>query len=166
MASKVLIIFDGKQDSTIDRMARVVATGVRNAGLEAICQTVENARPTDLQAYDGVILGSPCHFAGPSAKMKSLMDSTWGLRGKLCGKAGGAFTASAHIGGGGESALRAIHDFFLIHGMVIQGDTEGDYFGPVAVNPTGDPSEVIVDDDGECHRLGQRVADLAKRLVR
>ncbi len=163
-AKRVLIIFDGKSNGVIDRMARVVATGVRAAGLEAICETVANAKASDLLEYQGLIIGSPCFFAGPSAKIKAFMDSTWGLRGQLKGKVGGAFTASDHIAGGNEVALHALNDFFLIHGMIVQGDHQGDYFGPVAVNPSGEPEDVMVDDSGECHRLGQRVAELVKRL--
>lgn len=166
MTQKILIVFEGKQGSTIDRMATVVATGVREAGLEAICETVENARPSDFPKYDGILIGTPCHFAGPSARIKALLDQTWGLRGKLAGKVGAAFTASAHIGGGNELALRTLIDFFLIHGMVVQGDPEGDYFGAVALNPTGEPEEVVVDESGDCHRLGRRAAELARRLAR
>lgn len=163
--SKVLIIIDGKQDGTIDRMARVVAAGVREEGLQAIVETVENARPEDLSDYEGLVFGSPCHFAGPSAALKAFMDSTWSMRGTLSGKVGGAFTASRHIGGGNEMTLHAVLDFCLVHGMVIQGDPEGDYFGPIGVNPSGDQDDVIVDDSGECHRLGQRVARLIKKLA-
>ncbi|MCX7935680.1 MAG: flavodoxin family protein [Planctomycetota bacterium] len=164
MASRVLIVFDGKRNSTIERMAMVVATGARAEGLEAICETVDSAQPADLENYQGIILGSPCYFAGPSAKMKTFLDATWPLRGKFVGKVGAAFTASQHIGGGNELTLRALIDFFLIHGMIVQGDCEGEYFGAVALNPTGEPDEVISDESGECHRLGERTARLVKRL--
>lgn len=163
--SKILIIIDGREGGAIDRMARVVATGVRAEGVEAIVETVGNAQVGDLAQYDGVIIGSPCHFAGPSAAIKQFMDATWGVRGQLTGKVGGAFTASEHIGGGNEMTLHALLDFFLVHGMVLQGDPEGDYFGPIAVVPSNDPGEMIVDDSGECHRLGKRLAALINKLA-
>lgn len=162
--SKVLIIIDGKEGGTIDRMASVVAAGVREEGLEAIVETVENARPSDLTEYDGLVIGTPCHFAGPSSAIKAFMDSTWGLRGKLTSKVGGAFTSSEHIGGGNEMTLHAVLDFFLVHGMIIQGDADGDYFGPIALNPSGEREDVMVDDSGEVLRLGKRMAQLLKRL--
>jgi len=71
----------------------------------------------------------------------------------------------AHIAGGNELTLHALLDFFLIHGMIVQGDCEGDFFGAVALSPSGDQDDVLVDDDGECRRLGRRVAELAKRLA-
>jgi multimeric flavodoxin WrbA len=92
------------------------------------------------------------------------MDSTWGMKGKLTGKVGGAFTSSQHIGGGNEMALHALLDFFMVHGMIVQGDSAGDYFGPVGLNPSGDKEDFVVDDSGECHRLGQRVAKLVAKL--
>jgi len=165
MSQKILIVFDGHADGTLDRMARVVAAGVRAGGLQAVCETVGNATVADLVKYDGIILGSPCYFAGPTAAMKGLMDSTWAVRGKLVGKVGAAFAASEHIAGGNEMTLHALLDFFLIHGMVVQGDCEGDYFGAAALNPSGSQEDVIVDDSGECHRLGMRVAELVKRLA-
>jgi NAD(P)H dehydrogenase (quinone) len=165
MSGKVLIVFDGREGGMIDRMAKSVASGVRTAGLTAICESVENASMADLENYQGVILGSPCYFAGPSAKMKKFMDESWGLRGKLKGKIGGAFTASEHIGGGNEMTLHALLDFFLVHGMIVQGDCEGDYFGPIAVKSGCDRDDVVVDDSGECARLGERVARLVGKLA-
>lgn len=165
MGARVLIVFDGKPKGTVEHMASVIASGVRQTGVEAICEDAANARASDFAAYEGIIIGSPCYFAGPSAKLKALMDETYGLRGKLVGKVGAAFTASQHIGGGNELTLRAISDFFLIHGMVIQGDAEGDHFGAIALSPTGDKDEVVVDESGECHRLGQRVGELVNRLA-
>jgi NAD(P)H dehydrogenase (quinone) len=164
MSQTILIVFDGKSEGMTDRMARVVATGVRETGLEAVVETVENATVDDLERYPGLILGSPCYFGGVTARMKAFLDATWGRLGRLSGKVGGAFTASAHIGGGNELTLRALHDFFLIHGMIVQGDAKGDPFGPVLINPSGDPGDAVVDDSGECHRLGRRVAELAQRL--
>ncbi len=165
MSDKILIVFDGKPDGVIDRMARVVADGVRDSGLEAVCQGVDNTKVSDLAEYAGIILGSPCFFAGPTASMKNFMDMSWGVRGKLCGKVGAAFTASEHIAGGNEMALHAMIDFCLIHGMIVQGDCEGDYFGAAALNPSGDRADVVVDGSGECRRLGKRVAELVKRLA-
>ena len=164
MNNKILIVFDGKPDGVIDRMTKVVAAGVRDSGLEAICQTVGNTKVSDLVEYAGIILGSPCFFAGPTADMKRLMDMSWGVRGKLHGKVGAAFTASEHIAGGNEMALHAMIDFCLIHGMILQGDCESDYFGAAALNPSGSQMDVVVDASGECQRLVKRVAELVKRL--
>ncbi len=47
---------------------------------------------------------------------------------------------------------------FLIHGMIIQRDPQGDHYGPVAL---GAPDARTTK---ECIRLGVRLVKLAKRL--
>ncbi len=164
MSQRVLILFDGRKDGTVERMGRMVAEGARAEGVEAVCERVGDCAVEDLPALAGLVIGTPCYFGGPTARIKAFLDSTYALRGQLAGRVGGAFTASGHIGGGNELTLRSLHDFFLIHGMVIQGDAEGDHFGPVGISPSGEAEDVIVDDSGECHRLGRRVARLVSAL--
>lgn len=161
MASKVLIVYDSHH-GVIERMAGVVASGVRAGGCEAVIEKAGDATVEDFLAYDAIILGSPCHFAGMSAAIKTLVDRTWSVRGRLEGKVGAAFTASEHIGGGNELALRAMIDAFLIHGMIVQGDPDSDFFGAVVIDSEG---EAVSDTSGECHRLGQRVAQLVQKLA-
>ena len=57
------------------------------------------------EVADAVIIGSPCHFGGPSAAVKKFMDSTWPIRGKLAGKVGAVFAASEHLAGGHELTM-------------------------------------------------------------
>ncbi len=160
MDKKILIICDAKH-KTIDKMAVVVASGVRAGGAEAVIESCEAASAGDFENYDGIIIGSPSYFAGPSACIKGLIDSTYHLKGKLEGKVGAAFTTSEHIGGGNELTLRAITDSFFVHGMIVQGDPKSDHFGAVVV--TGS-SDIMIDTSGECYRLGRRVAELVLKL--
>jgi NAD(P)H dehydrogenase (quinone) len=46
----------------------------------------------------------------------------------------------------------------LIHGMIIQGDPQGDHYGPVSI---GKPDQRV---EKECIRFGQRIAKLTKKL--
>jgi hypothetical protein len=48
----------------------------------------------------------------------------------------------------------------LIHGMVIQGDPQGDHYGPVAINAPDDRATA------QCTRLGKKIADLTKKLFK
>ncbi len=161
---KILIVFDGHEDGLVERMSRKVAEGARGAGAEVLMLTASNAKPTDLPGHDAIILGSPCHFAGPSTSIKRFMDSTWPIRGQLAGKVGAAFTAAEHLAGGHELTLVSAISFFLSHGMIIEGSCEGDSFGATLIAPDGDYSEALADDPEECRRLGERAAKLAARL--
>ena len=87
----------------------------------------------------------------------TLYDSV-SFHGKLDGKIGAAFASSANIGGGNETTILDILNAMLIHGMIIQGDPQGDHYGPVAI---GAPDARAI---RECVRLGTRVAKLVKKL--
>jgi NAD(P)H dehydrogenase (quinone) len=76
----------------------------------------------------------------------------------LDGRVGAAFSSSANIGGGNETTILDILNAMLIHGMMVQGDPQGDHYGPVAI---GAPDARAT---RECLRLGSRVAKLVKRI--
>ena len=78
--------------------------------------------------------------------------------GKLEGKVGAGFASSGMLGGGNETTVLSILEALLIHGMIVQGDTGGGHYGPVAI---GAPDERGTE---ECRKLGQKVARLVKKL--
>ena len=161
---RILIVFDGHEDGLVERMSRKVAEGARSAGAEVLMLTAANAKPDDVLSHDALIIGSPCHFAAPSTAVKRFMDATWPLRGKLAGKIGGAFTAANHLAGGHELTLISAIAFFMSHGMIVEGNAEGDAFGATLIAPEGDASEAMSDDPEECRQLGVKIAKLAARL--
>jgi len=70
-----------------------------------------------LLSASAVILGSPVFFNNVTAQMKSFIDRTWSLRGKLKDKVGGAVVVGRRYGS--EGAITAINGFFLKHQMLI-----------------------------------------------
>ncbi|MCX7661805.1 MAG: flavodoxin family protein, partial [Candidatus Omnitrophica bacterium] len=91
-------------------------------------------------------------------QIKKLLDQSVEFHGSLDGKVGAAFSSSANIGGGNETTILDILNAMLIHGMIIQGDPNGDHYGPVSI---GKPDSRV---ERECIRLGIRVARLVKKL--
>jgi NAD(P)H dehydrogenase (quinone) len=71
---------------------------------------------------------------------------------------GGAFTSSGCIGGGNETTILSILSAMLIHGMVIQGDSDDDHYGPVAIEAPDERAKA------NCLALGERVGRLVKKL--
>lgn len=155
--SKVLIIYYSRTGNTKE-MAKYVAEGVKEENVEIELKSVEESKVEDLLSADGIIVGSPTYFGLPSAEIKKLFDASVKYYGKLEGKVGGAFTSSAHIGGGNETTIMGIIQMMLIHGMIVQGTTTSDHYGPVSV---GKPTEKVKKD---CKNLGKRVAKLVKIL--
>lgn len=162
--NKVLIVYESKGPmNPLDRMAAEIAEGVREGGCEAEERTPDGISLEEVARADGLILGCPSHFGNVSSKMIAFFDRTYELHGKLDGKVGAAFTTSRHVGGGNETTLLNMHMFFLIHGMVIQGDPKAAHYGPFVIQ-VGPEDEPIVDDEGQARRLGQRVAALVRKV--
>jgi NAD(P)H dehydrogenase (quinone) len=154
----VLIVYHSRSGNT-EKMAREVARGVESAGLEAKLKPVAEASIDDLLVADGIILGSPTYYGSMAGEMKSFLDSSARHHRKLSGKAGGAFTSSALIGGGNETTLLSMITALLIHGMAVQGTSTADHYGPVAI---GAPDDKVL---AGCRELGVRVANLARALA-
>jgi NAD(P)H dehydrogenase (quinone) len=140
-------------------MAERVCAGVRKAGADCDLKPVSEANVDELKGYDGIIFGSPTYYGNPAAELKQFIDASVKYHGQLTGKVGGAFACCGVLGGGAETTVRALIDAMLIHGMIVQGTAKGGHFGPIAVSPPNEKSLT------ECEQLGERVAELVKRLA-
>jgi NAD(P)H dehydrogenase (quinone) len=98
------------------------------------------------------------YYGTMAAELKKLIDESVKHHGKLVGKVGGAFASSGGPGGGNETTVLDILKAQLVHGMIVQGDSGGDHYGPIAVGAPDERSRK------ECRKLGKRAAELAVRL--
>ena len=154
---KVLVFYHSRGGAT-KAMAELVAEGAKEAGATVDVLPVEEVSADDLVGYDGIIAGSPTYYGHMAAELKKLFDESVRHHGKLSGKVGGAFSSAANIGGGNETTIRGILDVWLIHGMIAQGTSHGDHYGPVSI---GKPDERV---EKQCRALGERVAKRVARL--
>lgn len=157
--AKVLVAYYSRTGNT-EKMAQAAAAGVRSTGIEVVLKPIAEVWAADLNHYEGLIFGSPTYYGSMAWEVKQLLDESVELHGQLEGKVGGAFSSSAHIGGGNETTILDILHALLIHGMIVQGDAHGDHYGPVAVNAPDARSK------RECEALGKRVGELVKKLFR
>lgn len=155
----VLIIYYSRTGNT-KKMAKIVEEGVSLEGVKVEVKSVDKVTVEELLKVDGIIIGSPTYYGSMAAEIKKLLDDSVKYHGKLEGKVGAAFTSSNNIGGGNETTILDILNAFLVHGMVIQGTSSGDHYGPVAI---GAPDNRAF---GQCKDLGRRVARLVKRLAK
>jgi NAD(P)H dehydrogenase (quinone) len=140
--SKVLVLYYSSYGH-IEKMAKAVAKGARDAGAEVAVKRVPELVPEEiarkshfkldqaapiatveeLADYDAIIIGVPTRFGNMPAQMKNFLDQTGGLwaQGKLVGKVGSVFTSSATQHGGQESTILSTHIVLLHQGMVIVG---------------------------------------------
>ncbi len=155
---KVLVGYYSRTGNTA-KMAKIVANALKKAGIEVDLRTVDQIKAADLLGFDGIVLGGPTYYGGPPAAIKELLDESVRHHGKLDGKIGGAFTSSANVGGGNETAVLDILQAMLIHGMIVQGDPEGDHYGPVAIQAPDARAKA------NCIRFAKRLASLVKRTA-
>jgi len=142
-------------------MAHAVADGAKTVkGTRVVVMKVDEAKLSDLVDSDAILIGSPTYYGNMSGKMKSFIDKSYGIHGKLVGKVGGAFTSSGDTACGAETTLLSILKAMLIHGMIIQGRSENKHYGPTAVES---PNEKEIK---SCNELGKRVANLAAALAK
>jgi NAD(P)H dehydrogenase (quinone) len=128
------------------------------AGLATDCRSVDKVTVDDLLQYNAIVMGSPTYYGTMAAPLKQLIDDSVVKHGQLDGKVGAAFTSSANIGGGNETTVLSILEAMLISGMVVQGDPQGDHYGPVSI---GAPDHRV---QQLCKRWGRRLAELTKKL--
>jgi NAD(P)H dehydrogenase (quinone) len=156
---RMLVAYYSRTGNT-KRMAEEIAAGAGEVpGLQVDLRPIADVPTDNLLHFDAVVLGSPVYYGTMAAEVKALIDKSVKLHGKLAGKIGAAFASSGGPGGGNETTVLDILKALLIHGMVIQGDPEGDHYGPIAV---GAPDERSCK---ECRRLGRRVAHLTTKLI-
>jgi NAD(P)H dehydrogenase (quinone) len=156
--TKILIVYDSKTGNT-GKMAFAVAEGAKQVkGVEIVVKQVGKMTLNDLCNSDGIIMGSPAYYGEMSGKLKSFIDKSVKIHGKLKGKVGAAFTSSGGTASGAETTLLSILQAMLIHGMIVQGRADHKHYGAAAVGSPG--AKDIID----CKELGKRVATLAAKL--
>ncbi len=154
---KVLIAYYSSSGNT-KKMAEKIAETIKKEEIETVLKKVENVKVSELTDYDGIVIGSPTYYGTMAWQVKKLLDESVSLHGNLKGKIGGAFSSAANIGGGNETTITDILNAMLIHGMIIQGEPNGDHYGPVAIGaPDGRALKC-------CERLGKNIAGLIKKL--
>jgi len=152
-----LVIYYSRSGNT-KAMASVISDAMEKAGLPTKCKSVTDTKVDELLDADAIVVGSPTYYGRAAAPIAQLFDESVSKHGKLDGKVGAAFSSSANIAGGNETTICEINNMLFIHGMIVQGDPQGDHYGPVSI---GKPDERV---QNQCVRRGQRIAELTLKL--
>lgn len=155
---KIVVIYYSRSGTT-KKMAEIIYDELKNNKADVDIFPVSEIKPEQLLEYKGIIIGSPTYYGTLSGEMKTFIDLTVSFHGKLDGKAGGAFSSAANLAGGNETTILSIIEAMLIHGMITQGDSKGDHYGPVAVTTVDQRCET------NCRRFAQRFVSLVEKLA-
>jgi multimeric flavodoxin WrbA len=116
---------------------------------------------------DAIIIGSPVYFGNVTSHLKILMDRSRPLRRefKLKDKVGGAISVGGSRNGGQETTITAIHEYLLIHDVILVGDgaPTAHYGGTGVGRALTDTKEDMVGLETS-QNLGRRVAEVAVRI--
>jgi NAD(P)H dehydrogenase (quinone) len=157
---QILILYFSKGGNT-RKLAEAIAKGVEQIdGAKALVRRTDQVTKDDFVASDGVIAGSPVYFGLMAAELKKIFDDFVGVRKRMEGKVGAAFTTSGDPSGGKETTMLSIIQVLLIYGLVIVGDPMS-ATGHYGVSCVGAPDEKIAENGV---KLGKRVAEIAAKL--
>jgi len=187
-------------------MAKAVVEGVHEAGGESILKQAAELVPEefwsedmrkakelmkyipvadprkDLEAIDGLIIGTPTRFGNMCAQMRNFWDQTGGawMRGSLIGKPAAVFTSSNTQHGGQETTIISTMITLLHHGCVLVGlpysfkeqmtmeeITGGSPYGASTIAGNGPPYERMpsANELQMAKDLGKHLTTIAKRLA-
>lgn len=134
---------------------------------------------------DGIIIGTPVYYNGPTAQLKMVMDRTLALETlgfPVRNKVAGVAVIGYDRHGGQEATIQEIHRWLLMLDMIIVGvgperpyEGTGCYLGAAAVQgfprpkfapEEGEDKAILEDNVGltSARFLGRRVAEVAKVL--
>ena len=172
VAPRVLVAYYSLTGNT-EKMARGVAEGIgRVPGVKAVVKRVEEVTKQDLEAADGIILGSPTYYANVPGKMKVAIDDwSWKMKVDFTDKIGGAFSTGGGQVGGKEHVVESLLLFMLSNRMIVAGplyrnEKTGSLWGePGASAMTGPLDPGVSEHELDSARLlGERIAGLARKL--
>ena len=115
-----------------------------------------NALIDAINACDGVVFGSPVHFAGPAGNLHSVLDRVFYAKRSFAGKPGAAVLSCRRSGG--TASFDVLNKYFTISAMPIVSSR---YWNVVHGNT---PEEVRKDEEGMqvMRALGRNMAWLIK----
>jgi len=114
---------------------------------------------------NAIIIGSPTYFASVSGRLKALFDRSLPLRRnnyQLRGKVGGAIAIGGSRNGGQEFVAMQIHNWMLLHEMLVVSDKTTAHFGGIAVGRN--PGDALNDETGlkTVENLALKVCEVLK----
>ncbi len=165
--TNVLIVYYSKTGNT-QEMAYAVAEGVQSVkGAVAVVKSVEEVEKDHLVRADGIILGSPSYYANVATPMKEFIDK-WYFEYELplFDKVGGAFCSGGSRTGGQELVVISMLIAMMNNGMIIAGPLYEAWgtFGATSMTETPPHDGVDEYELADCRLLGERIANVAKRL--
>ncbi len=138
-------------------VAGCIACGKCKDGSPCIFDDQVNSLAARLEEFDGIIVGAPIYYAGPSAQSTAFLDRLfYSAAGKLKGKPAAAVVSCRR--GGASAGFDRLNKYFSINSMPI---VSSQYWNQIHGNT---PEEALQDAEGlqTMRTLGENMAWLLK----
>jgi NAD(P)H dehydrogenase (quinone) len=172
-STRLLIAYHSESCNT-ERLARAVQEGAqRVAGVEVWLRKVGEVDAREILTADGILVGTPVHWAGLSAESKRFLDRLGQvlMEAKVLereGRTAGAFVTGGAVASGKELARVSILSAFLNLRFLVLGGVAADGFGTLGPQATTGPEDPGLSEAEleEARRSGERFARLTRVIQR
>jgi NAD(P)H dehydrogenase (quinone) len=168
---RILITYFSQTGNT-EKLAQAIGDGAKSAaGVEVSLRKMADVKDDILPSFDGIVVGTPVHFANLSTESRRFIDRLGAALAKT--KAAGSSRTAGVFCTGGEVSLRKdiarlslMSSLFEMRFIIIGGVTTEGYgtLGPEAATGPADPG--LSDKElEEGRRFGERFARLTRQLL-
>ena len=169
---RILVTYYSETGNT-EKLAQAIGAGAKRVqGVEVTLQKVTDVKDAAIATFDGVIVGTPVHWANVSTESRRFLDrlgaglaatKVWGE-----GRTAGVFCTGGGVSSGKEMARLAMISSLMEMRFVVIGGVDADGFGtlgPQATTGSADPGVSDKELD-EGRKFGERFARFTQQFVR
>jgi NAD(P)H dehydrogenase (quinone) len=169
---RILIAYDSQTGNT-EKIAQAVRKGAASVeGVDVTLRKTNAVTTGEILRSDGIIVGTPVHWANLSAETKRFLDmvgdALWKAKTNGDGRTAGAFCTGGGVAMGKDVARLAIISAFLTMRFSIIGGVDDQGFGTLGPEATTGPADPGISDKevAEATRFGERFARMTLRTAR
>ena len=168
--ARILITYFSQTGNT-EKLAQAISDGAKTvAGVEVTIQKMADVKDDTLPGFDGIVVGTPVHYANLSTESRRFLDRLGAalVKTKVVrdGRTAGVFCTGGEFSLGKDVArLSLMSSLFEMKFIIIGGVTAAGYgtLGPEATTGPADPG-VSDKEIEEGRHFGERFARLTRRL--
>ncbi|MEK7404740.1 MAG: flavodoxin family protein [Acidobacteriota bacterium] len=168
--TRILVAYHSDTGNT-EKLAQAVQKGAASvAGVEVTLRKVAEVQDPEILKADGILVGTPVHWANASTETRRFLDrvggTLWKTKTNGDGRTAGAFCTGGHPAMGKDQARLSILSAFLIMRFTVIGGVEAQGFGTFGPEATTGPSDAGVSEAelDEARRSGERFARLTRQF--
>jgi len=167
---RILIAYHSETGHT-EKLAQAVRQGAASvSGVEVLLRKTADVRDEEILRADGILLGTPVHWADLSVESKRFLDRAgavlWKAKTTGEGRTAGAFCTGGAPAMGKDLARLSILSAFLIMRFVVVGGVEAEGYGTLGAEATTGPADPGVSEKEleEARQFGERFARLTRQM--